>query len=146
MKVLMQHRSRFGDMYHAVIRLSADTWNAVLQHGCLYVEHNRCRVFDYTPITICYKCNGYGHLAKDCKVEKDVCSFCSDSHNIKVCPNINDDTKLCCATCSAYNDKIKNFNNQINLTRATNHKCNSVDCTSFVSMTKIIKMKTNYGL
>lgn len=146
MKILTQHRSKFGDLYHAVIRLSADMWKSVLEHGYLYVEHNRCKVFEYIPVTICYKCNGYSHLAKDCKVENDVCSFCSGPHHFKVCPNSNDISQLCCPSCSTYNEKIKNFNNQSNLNRSTDHKSNSTQCPSFVRMTNIIKMKTNYGL
>jgi hypothetical protein len=54
----------------------------------VFISWNACKVRDYVAISRCYKCQGYGHVAKYCRVNCDICAHCAGSgHSTKACPN-----------------------------------------------------------
>ncbi|XP_043597802.1 uncharacterized protein LOC122574354 [Bombus pyrosoma] len=45
-------------------------------------------VRDYIAVSRCYKCQGYGHVAKYCRINYEICAHCAESgHNTKKCKN-----------------------------------------------------------
>ncbi|XP_012273541.2 uncharacterized protein DDB_G0286299-like [Orussus abietinus] len=49
-------------------------------------------------ISRCYKCHAYGHIAKHCKVEAEICGHCANAgHAHKDCPNKN--KNAACVNC-----------------------------------------------
>ena len=61
------------------------------------------REFEREPIR-CYKCQGFGHLARTCKSYVSVCGKCSLPHSTKECPNdkepgLSGIKIVCCANC-----------------------------------------------
>lgn len=50
---------------------------------------------EYVPLTMCFKCCGFGHVAKYCK-RKECCHKCGEEHMGKDCTK----TKLDCPNCS----------------------------------------------
>ena len=61
----------------------------------------RCESYRTTPqVTQCYKCQGFNHIAKDCK-NAQKCVRCAGSHKSTECPDKNKDSlKLKCSNCN----------------------------------------------
>ena len=61
----------------------------------------RCESYRTTPqVTQCYKCQGFNHIAKDCK-NAQKCLRCAGAHKSTECPDKNKDSlKLKCSNCN----------------------------------------------
>ena len=61
----------------------------------------RCESYRTTPqVTQCYKCQGFNHIAKDCK-KAQKCVRCAGAHKSTECPDKNKDSlKLKCSNCN----------------------------------------------
>ena len=61
----------------------------------------RCESYRTTPqVTQCYKCQGFNHIAKDCK-NAQKCVRCAGSHKSVECPDKNKDSlKQKCSNCN----------------------------------------------
>ena len=53
--------------------------------GYIYISYQKYRIEEYKPaikLTSCYKCQKFGHIAKQCKSEKTICPKCgNDNHS-----------------------------------------------------------------
>jgi len=49
--------------------------------------------------TICYNCQLYGHIAKQCKSTSPICGFCAGPHNSKDCDKNRETETPTCANC-----------------------------------------------
>lgn len=59
-----------------------------LLQGKIFISWNACKVRDYIAVSRCYKCQGYGHVAKYCRVSYEICAHCEESgHSTRECPN-----------------------------------------------------------
>jgi hypothetical protein len=47
--------------------------------GNIYVSWNACKARDYISVSRCYKCQGFGHVAKYCRVNYEICAQCAES-------------------------------------------------------------------
>lgn len=70
--------------------------------------------FSSKVVTQCYKCQSFGHIAKNC-FKKEVCAICFSEHNTLNCTNLN---KLKCANCDE------------------NHKANDPACAVYQKMSQ----------
>ena len=79
----------------------------------------RCESYRTTPpVTQCYKCQGFNHIAKDCKIDQK-CVRCAGAHKSTDCPDKNKETlKIKCSNyhgnhvassreCQKFKDQIK---------------------------------------
>lgn len=76
-----------NDSTSAVIEVPSEIRRRMLERGRIYVGWTSCRVADHLRLTQCFRCLSLGHIAKDCKLGKDVCGHCADSHETRQCPN-----------------------------------------------------------
>lgn len=49
--------------------------------------------------TVCYNCQKYGHIAKQCKSTSPVCGFCSGQHDTRECSKDKEKDTPCCVNC-----------------------------------------------
>ena len=80
----------------------------------------RCESYRTTPpVTQCYKCQGFNHIAKDCKNDQK-CVRCAGAHKSTECPDKNKETlKIKCSNCHG------------------NHEASSRECQKFKDQIKI---------
>ncbi|KAG8239475.1 hypothetical protein J437_LFUL018983 [Ladona fulva] len=56
---------------------------------------------DYIGVTRCYKCQGFGHTAQNCREKADTCAHCARTgHTIEDCPRKN--KREVCANCNRF--------------------------------------------
>ena len=70
---------------------------ALIKTKRLYINWLVCRVEDHVSILQCYKCCGFGHVAKDCD-KKICCSYCAGEHRSDTCKSRKN---LKCVNCCA---------------------------------------------
>jgi hypothetical protein len=75
---------RHENSYNIVIELDPRTYGKVMEQSRLNIGWNRCRVIDHIYVLRCFKCEQYGHLARDCKNEL-ACRICAQAHETKDC-------------------------------------------------------------
>lgn len=97
-KVSFKHsyKTKNAGRVNWIVQLPARLFEEILREGRAYMLWRSYRVKEYLDIARCYKCHMYGHVAKFCKVEKQVCETCGGSDHEKancdkkdnpVCPN-----------------------------------------------------------
>ncbi|GIX87692.1 hypothetical protein CDAR_616951 [Caerostris darwini] len=94
----------------------------------------RVPVREYIRPLQCYKCGKFGHQAKNCSEDKEVCTKCGGHdhrwNNCKMQPK--------CINCHHNNVKNKS-------TLDTSHSCTEKSCPSYLREIKFITNKTDYG-
>lgn len=114
-----------------VIEVSPTARNTIIRNRRVYIGWSSCRVQDFIRVSRCYKCHTYGHIARFCKEEKQICGHCSVSgHDQKAC------TKLAevptCLPCQRAN-------------RASDHSSRSKVCTAYKMALDLLLKKTVYA-
>ena len=62
----------------------------------IYLGRERFRVYPFIQQVVqCYKCQGFGHVAKYCLSKKESCVICAGNHNYKNCPKDKVECKNC---------------------------------------------------
>lgn len=117
---------------HWVVEVSTNLRKGLLElGGRLYLGWSSCKYVEHVIITRCFKCQRFGHLAKDCKAKTDTCGHCAkEGHSFKECPDSKWDFK--CPNC--LKAKLK-----------ANHGVNSSECAIFLREKQRIILMTDYG-
>lgn len=86
--VRLVHRSPAGGRKSsvAVIEVPPDKRRILLNQGRVYLEWFSCRVTDHLHILQCFRCLGFGHIAKNCSAADDTCGHCGGKHESRACP------------------------------------------------------------
>ncbi|KAJ6141699.1 hypothetical protein N7497_010798 [Penicillium chrysogenum] len=72
---------------------------AILRDLAIYGRNHDCQFFDGSHrLQQCYRCQMYGHIARNCKRD-DHCAYCAGDHDSKECPHAHDRRKAKCAEC-----------------------------------------------
>ena len=80
-----------------VVEVGPDVRKVLLNARKLFIGWRACKVQDYLLVARCFKCQGFGHIAKHCDRE-EVCSHCADSgHKSADCTKKSHGKK--CANC-----------------------------------------------
>lgn len=69
----------------AIIEVTPTIRRALLNQGRVYIDWASCRVSDHIRVTQCYKCLQFGHTAKVCNSDIDICGHCSGAHESRSC-------------------------------------------------------------
>lgn len=83
-KVVHKYEDKKGRM-HGVISLDPETYRQIKLKGTLHIGWKTCRFDDYINIVQCFKCYRYGHMARDCDNDKNVCPKCTEDHSVGEC-------------------------------------------------------------
>lgn len=80
-----------------VLEVSPRVRNLALNRGRVYIGWDSCPVRDHIRVIRCYRCQKYGHLAKNCRSEKEFCAYCAGEHQTKECRE--PEEYKCCINC-----------------------------------------------
>jgi hypothetical protein len=96
-----------------------------------------CEKADYVHVIKCFKCNGFGHIARDCSQQENSCGNCGQTHKTNECDlTVNEPF---CTNC----EKTNRFRKTDKY--STTHTCFSKECKSLERIKNIIIAKTDYG-
>lgn len=78
--VKYRRKARNPHSCHIIICVSPTIWQRITANGHVYIDLQRVRAEDQTPLMQCTRCLGYGHSRKFCEEAADACSHCGGSH------------------------------------------------------------------
>lgn len=86
---------------NVVMKVEAKLYDIIVKQEKVRIAWQNIRVDNYIDITRCFKCQGYGHIAKHCELKEPVmiCSYCAEHHLPKDCPVKNEPNKHACHNC-----------------------------------------------
>lgn len=93
---LFRKRTWNPEMTHVVARVAPLLWNRLTTAAHVYVDLQRVRVEDQSPLVQCSMCLSYGHSKRQCKESEPNCSKCGGSHVRSECDPSN---YFCCINC-----------------------------------------------
>ncbi|XP_052758288.1 uncharacterized protein LOC128202344 [Galleria mellonella] len=94
-------------LYNAVLRVTSAIWRAIMTLERVNLDFQRVRVDNFSPFRQCFNCLKFGHTRAKCDAKDVCCSHCAGAHAINVCPVRNDNSKICCVNCNAYNQNTR---------------------------------------
>ena len=66
-----------------VVQLPGKSYLSILKKGRVFIMWRSYRVREFLNITRCYKCHGYGHIAKYCNSPDQLCSLCGSKEHLR---------------------------------------------------------------
>ena len=86
-----------------VLECDPETRKKIASHGDkLSLTWEVIEIDDYIKPTVCFKCQGYAHIAKKCTKSYDTCRYCGDQHKTRECP-VKDSSDYKCPVCVRHN-------------------------------------------
>lgn len=84
-------------------------FNNLITKSRVFMMWRTYKIKEFLNITRCFKCHGYGHIAKNCELPEQLCETCgSKNHTKDVCPK---ETLPSCVNC--VRNKRKDVNHSI---------------------------------
>ncbi|XP_071440252.1 uncharacterized protein [Hetaerina americana] len=130
-KPLFRFGKRNEHVTNWVVELDPESRKVLMTFGKVFIGFNSCKISDHIHITRCFKCQGFGHLAKDCKNEKDCCSHCAGEHKFEDCAK--EKENICCSNCKKAN------------VQDSKHSAGDWKCPIYCKLRDSIVSSTNYG-
>lgn len=116
------------ETYNLVIELPGKIHRILKAQGRIYLGWNSTRVADYVPVSRCFRCQKYGHIARDCQAQTEICGHCAKTgHDRKNCPLTRLDPV--CYNCPAGKN---------------HHSVHAKHCPAYIKEKEKIKDNTNY--
>lgn len=129
-KICFKTGKKDTDFTNWVIEVSSKIREQLLKIGRVYLDYSSCKVVDFLLVARCYHCQGYGHMAKYCKIKDPTCSICAQTgHNYKDCKKP-EGTEVC-ANCT----KAK---------RDAKHMVGTMKCPIYVRAVERLVHSTSY--
>lgn len=100
MEILFRKKTRNPQVSHVVARVTPLLWSRMTNDGHLYIDLQRIRVEDQSPLIQCSMCLGYGHSKRLCTEKTPRCSHCGGSHVKAKCGEWLANTTPACCNCS----------------------------------------------
>lgn len=83
-EIVIKHNFKAKENYvNWIVQIPGKYLGHLLDRGRIYLQWRTYRVKEYVSITRCFKCQGYWHIAKECKNEVQLCENCGDKNHLK---------------------------------------------------------------
>lgn len=118
--------------YNAIIQIDSYSFEKCMAVGRVNIGWERCRIFEYLSLKMCFNCCGFNHKASNCKNNK-ACKKCSENHDFKDCKSeINK-----CINCVIAVEKLK-------LKLDVDHRADDFNCKVFMRKKIIERSQIEY--
>lgn len=117
-----------------IIEVDGENFENIIRAQRINIGWNRCVVYEYLNVKICYKCNGYNHKSTVCTRQK-TCRKCGGEHDLKEC----NEQLVNCINCITINKSLK-FNFDVN------HYAGSRECNVLQRKLSVERSKTKYNV
>lgn len=118
----------------AIIEVKSDIYRKLIDIGVLSLPWRECKVYEHLYLKRCFKCNGFSHIANQCKENTQYCSKCAGNHKVSECKT----KKMCCINC-------KKANQSNNLKLDTRHHAYSKECGVLQRRLAVLRNKIEYN-
>jgi len=86
---------------HWVCEVKPEIFKKIVDRS-IYFCYSACRVKEFLEVSICFRCQKYGHIAAKCQAKDMICSYCAEpGHKVEDCTNKDKPAK--CANCGDSN-------------------------------------------
>ncbi|CAB3258627.1 unnamed protein product [Arctia plantaginis] len=109
-------RTKNPNAKHVILQVRPNVWRRMTEAGALYLDLQRVRVEDQSPVIQCTRCLAFGHGRKFCTESVDRCSHCGGPHLREKCTELIAGNEPQCCNCSHSG------------LRKTDHNAFSVEC------------------
>ncbi|KAI1296599.1 hypothetical protein HDE_04956 [Halotydeus destructor] len=103
-----------------ILRCPKSEHEWIVKQGKFYFKWECFKIYEHIQVTICFKCQGYGHRQSECRSEFQSCSYCAESHDSRLCNNKN---TIKCSSCVKSNLK-RGEGSKLDV----KHRCHSQIC------------------
>ncbi|XP_023209813.1 uncharacterized protein LOC111612785 [Centruroides sculpturatus] len=124
------------DHRHIIVAVVPAIRNTLIPLKQLSYEWGHLIVDDYIPIVRCFKCTGFGHIAKFCD-QSEKCSQCTKKHNYKDCTKRHEEPK--CINCYKANKRQPE-----DFKYRTDHNAFSANCPLLKNYKRLLVRQTLY--
>lgn len=97
--VKFRRRARNPHECHVVLQVSPRLWQRLIDVGRVFIDVQRVRVEDQTPLVQCSRCLAYGHGRKLCIEPTETCHHCGGRHIKQECPDKSAGKQQSCINC-----------------------------------------------
>lgn len=108
-------------------------FNKMMKHKKVFIDWERCAVYENLSVTRCFRCQAFYHKSSTCTREK-VCGNCAGNHVTAECKS---QVKKC-QNCSTANSVYKTGYND-------NHAVNDPICPSYKYHIEVLRSRIDYG-
>lgn len=98
-EIKYKKRTRNPNTAHVVVQVRPKVWQRMTKAGALYLDMQRVRVEDQSPLIQCTKCLAFGHGRKFCTESVDRCSHCGGPHLREKCAEFVAGSEPQCCNC-----------------------------------------------
>lgn len=93
--------NRDSKVCHRVFQVTPAIREHIMAKEKIYAGWESYFVKDYTTVTRCYRCHGFGHTSQGCREKEDSCGHCAKKgHRFVDCPN--KDRREVCVNCRRF--------------------------------------------
>ncbi|CAG9790255.1 unnamed protein product [Diatraea saccharalis] len=85
-KIKFRRKARNPERCHLILQVKPEIWNKLTTQGRIYMDMERLKVEDQSPLIQCTRCLQFGHGRKFCTESADRCSHCGGLHLRAECP------------------------------------------------------------
>jgi len=122
-------KTRNTDKVNWVIELPPALYKVLIKKERVYVGFLSYKVKTFISITRCFKCYGYGHAARNCTTECQLCERCGEAGHLR-------------ADCS--NKLSSCINCKRGKRKATNHSVKDVKCPEYQKQLELFYKRTQW--
>lgn len=129
-KITGSKSCRNSKRQNVFVQVSPNMFRSCMKQGKLTIGWTIHAVYEQVRILRCFRCNGYDHILKDCKMKHDMCVHCGGKHKVKECKGSMD-----CSNCR---------NLLIHISKR-GHPANDIKCPIYLRKLQQLKSNINYG-
>lgn len=129
-RIVYKTGPRNRDTVNYVVEVPGRVRDVLLVQGRIFLKWGTHKVLDRIEITRCYRCQGFGHVAKRCDGAV-MCGHCGEKgHKFEECQRKNEASK--CVNCMSRG-------------RDAGHSVNSRECPEYIRAAEALKARTDFS-